>query len=258
MARRTKQAAAKPAKKHGRGFIPDWTWNVLIILWAFPFIGQPMVIPSSSMSDTLLTGDHVIVDKLAYSPHNSFEGHLLPYRDVKRGDMIVFRHPAKLEENLVKRVIGVPGDRIRLIDKRLVLNGRMPAEPYAIHIDPNVRPYRDNFPSGAIDYQPDEAQYERALAMLRDDVVNGDLVVPAGHYFAMGDNRDNSSDSRYWGLVPRENIIGKPLVVVWSYDAPTEDLLDYNAHHLVDLAEHFFTRTRWERTLRLLEGYPLK
>jgi len=258
MSRKTKQPAAKPAKRQGRGSIPDWTWNVLIILWAFPFVGQPMVIPSSSMSNTLLTGDHVIVDKLTFSPHNSFEGHLLPYQDVKRGDMIVFRHPAKLEENLVKRVIGVPGDRIRLENKRLVLNGRVPAEPYTIHIDRNISPYRDNFPVGTIDYRPDELQYERALAMLRDDVVNGELVVPPGLYFAMGDNRDNSSDSRYWGLVPRENIIGKPAVVVWSYDAPTEDLMDYNAHHVVDLAEHFFTRTRWDRTLRLLEGYPLK
>jgi len=258
MPQHKKTAIIRPAKKQGRGFVPEWTWNVLIILWAFPFVGQPMVIPSSSMSNTLLTGDHVIVDKLVYSPHSSFEGLLLPYQDVKRGDIIVFRHPAKLEENLVKRVIGVPGDRIRLVNKQLLLNGHMPTEPYAIRIDPRIRQYRDNFPAGSIDYQPDEAQYERALAMLRDDVVNGELVVPPGHYFVMGDNRDDSADSRYWGLVPRENIIGKPAMVVWSYDAPTEDLMDYNMHHVVDLAEHFFSRTRWDRTLRLVEGYPLK
>jgi signal peptidase I len=94
--------------------------------------------------------------------------------------------------------------------------------------------------------------------MLRDDVVNGELVVPEGSYFAMGDNRDDSLDSRYFGLVPRDNIFGKPLIVFWSYDAPSEDLMDYNLHHFLDLAGHFFTKTRWNRTLKLVHGneYP--
>ena len=99
---------------------------------------------------------------------------------------------------------------------------------------------------------------ERTFKMLKENVVNGELVIPPGNYFAMGDNRDNSLDSRYWGLVPRENITGKPVVIFWSYDAPTEDLKDYSIHHIVDLAEHFFTRTRWERTLRLVHGYDLQ
>ena len=118
--------------------------------------------------------------------------------------------------------------------------------------------YRDNFPMGEPDYASrPEDERSRAEQMLHDNVVNGELVVPAGNYFAMGDNRDNSLDSRYWGLVPRENIIGKPLIIFWSYDAPTEDLKDYNVHHLVDLAQHFFTKTRWNRTLKLVHGYPL-
>jgi signal peptidase I len=129
-------------------------------------------------------------------------------------------------------------------------------EPYAIHLD-NFYNYRDNFPQGEPDYIPDPKMAERAYQMLRENVVNGELVVPAGSYFAMGDNRDNSLDSRYWGFVPRENITGKPLIVFWSYDAPTEDLKDYNVHHLVDLALHFFTKTRWNRTLKLIHGYPL-
>ena len=129
-------------------------------------------------------------------------------------------------------------------------------EPYAIHMD-NFSYYRDNFPLGEPDYAQDPAMAARAAAMLRDDVVNGELVVPPGFYFAMGDNRDNSLDSRYWGLVPRDNITGKPLIVFWSYDAPTEDLQDYNLHHLLDLALHFFTKTRWNRTLKLIHGYPL-
>jgi len=244
--------------KSVRGFIPDWTWNILIMLWAFPFVAQPMVIPTSSMHNTLLTGDHLLVDKLAYSPHNSIDGHLLPYVDVKRGDIIVFRHPAKLADNLVKRVIGVPGDRIRLENRQLWLNGHMSNEPYVIHIRPEYDQYRDNFPDGGPVYADTPQMYEREVAMLRDDVVNGELVVPPGDYFAMGDNRDNSEDSRYWGLVPRENIIGKPTIILWSYDAPTKDLEDYTTHHFVDLVEHFFTRTRWDRTLRLIQGYPLQ
>jgi signal peptidase I len=180
MGRTNRRSGKQPApsmrtNKSVRGFIPEWTWNILIMLWAFPFVAQPMVIPTSSMHNTLLTGDHLLVDKLAYSPHNSFEAHLLPYVDVKRGDIVVFRHPAKLSDNLVKRVIGVPGDRIRLSNKWLVLNGGLPAEPYVTHIDPNYRPYRDDFPEGTPDYRPDDRQYERAMAMLRDDVVNGEL-----------------------------------------------------------------------------------
>jgi signal peptidase I len=94
--------------------------------------------------------------------------------------------------------------------------------------------------------------------MLTDNVVNGEVVVPEGFYFAMGDNRDNSLDSRYWGFVPRENIIGKPLVIFWSYDAPTEDWVDYNSNHFIDLAKNFFRKTRWERTLKLVRGYPVQ
>jgi signal peptidase I len=94
--------------------------------------------------------------------------------------------------------------------------------------------------------------------MLQNNVVNGDLVVPPDRYFAMGDNRDNSLDSRYWGFVPRDNIIGKPFAIFWSYEAPTEDLVSYNMRHFIDLAQHFFTKTRWDRTLRLVHGYPLE
>jgi len=259
-AQKTK-AAAKPAPPAKSSVIPrnsiaEWALTILILLFGTSTIAQPFVIPTSSMHNTLYTGDHLIVDKLAYAPPGSISQHFLPYEDVKRGDIIVFRHPTLITVDYVKRVIGMPGDHLKLVNKQVILNGKALVEPYAIHMDNSLN-YRDNFPVGEIDYTSDPKMFDRASAMLRDYVVNGELVVPPGHYFAMGDNRDNSLDSRYWGLVPRENITGKPLVVFWSYDAPTEDLKDYNLHHMLDLALHFFTKTRWDRTLKLIHGYPL-
>jgi len=240
--------------------VAEWTWTILILLFCTAFEGQVMAIPTSSMHDTLLTGDHLLIDKLAYAPPDALSRHLLPYQDVKRGDIIVFRLPTHLEENYVKRVIGLPGDRVRLVNAQLWLNGHIVSEPYVIHSAPySSDSYRDNFPVGGDPGYPQfPGMRERALAMLRDDVKDGELVVPPGNYLAMGDNRDVSLDSRYWGLVPRANIIGKPAIIIWSYDAPTEDLETYNLHHFVDLAEHFFTKTRWNRTLRLVPGYQLQ
>ncbi len=145
--------------------------------------------------------------------------------------------------------MGVPGDHIRVQNKDVYLNGKKLVEPYTQHIFPNIEPYRDNFPA-----EPFGPLDPRGLAMLAANVVNGEVVVPEGRYFAMGDNRDNSLDSRYWGFVPRENIIGKPFVIFWSYDAPTEDLVDFTAKHFIDLAQNFFTKTRWNRTLKLVRG----
>jgi signal peptidase I len=134
------------------------------------------------------------------------------------------------------------------------LNGHPLDEPYVAYKRPPSN-YADNFPRAPVDYplaQP-------AIQMLAENVQNGELVVPAGHYFAMGDNRDNSSDSRYWGLVPRENIIGKPLVIYWSYEANTAELTDPGmaVSHLIDMVIHFPTRTRWGRTFRLIRAYPI-
>jgi signal peptidase I len=241
-----------------RGTVAEWTLTILLLLFGTSTIAQPFVIPTSSMHNTLMTGDHLIVDKLAYAPAGALSRHILPYTPPKRGDIIVFKHPTLLVEDYVKRVIGVPGDHIKLVNKVVYLNGKALDEPYAIHV-PNSDPYRDNFPVGEPEpLMSDPKMYERAMKMLHENVLNGELVVPEGMYYAMGDNRDNSLDSRYWGLVPLDNITGKPFVVFWSYDAPTEDLKDYNIHHFVDLAQHFFTRTRWDRTLRLIRGYPLQ
>ena len=236
-----------------RGFVAEWAVNIIFLLFCWTSLLQAYVIPSGSMEGTLLVGDHLFVDRLTYAPADAVSKHLLPYRDVRRGDVIVFRSPVE-NLTLVKRAIGVPGDHIRLFHKQLILNGKPTDEPYARHIDENFDPYRDDFPSAS-----PPGLHPRAMQMLLANVVNGELIVPPGFVFAMGDNRENSNDSRYWGLVPRENIEGTPVVIYWSFDAPTEDLINPNIgiDHVVDVAVHFFTKTRWGRTFHLVRGYPL-
>jgi signal peptidase I len=236
-----------------RDFINEWALNILILLFGTTTLVQAFIVPTPSMDTTVKVGDHLLVDKLSYAPSDSITRHLLPYTEPKRGDIIVFRYPMDISQNYVKRCMGVPGDRLKVVDKELYLNGKKLVEPYVQHMFPHIEPYRDNFPG-----EPYGPVYDRARKMLAENVVNGEIVVPEGFYFAMGDNRDNSLDSRYWGFVPRENIIGKPLVIFWSYDAPTEDWVDYNSNHFIDLAKNFFRKTRWERTLKLVRGYPVQ
>jgi signal peptidase I len=238
-----------------RGFIAEWTVTIILLLFGTTSLVQAFVIPTGSMEDTLLIGDHLLVDKLAYAPSGLISRHILPYSDVHRGDIIVFRYPVDIQQTFVKRAIGIPGDHIRLVNKQLILNGKPVTEPYVYHKTEYIDSYRDNFPS-----DPNVHVVDSALDMLQNHVQNGDVVVPAGFVFAMGDNRDSSLDSRYWGFVPRDNIVGKPLIIYWSYDAPTEALANpsIGLDHMIDLVEHFPTKTRWRRTLRLIHGYPLK
>jgi signal peptidase I len=238
-----------------RDFIHEWSLNILILLFGTTTLVQAFIVPTGSMEATVLIGDHLLVDKLSYAPADPITKYLLPYTEPKRGDVIVFRYPMDIRQNFVKRVIGVPGDHIHIVDKVVYVNGRALTEPYTQHIDPHIEPYRDNFPS-----QPYGPVADRAQEMLANHVQNGELVVPALSYFAMGDNRENSLDSRYWGFVPRGNIIGKPLIIYWSFDAPTDDLSDpsISGKHILDLILHFPTKTRWSRTFRLIRGYPLK
>lgn len=249
------EPAATGIRFHHRGFIAEWTVTIILLLFGTTSLVQAFVIPTGSMEDTLRIGDHLLVDKLAFSPPGSASSVFLPYRDVKRGDIIVFRYPVDPRQTFVKRAIGVPGDRIRLVDKKLILNGHRVDEPYVYHKTDFIDSYRDNFPS-----DPNVHVAESALDMLARHVRNREVIVPPGYVFAMGDNRDSSLDSRYWGFVPRENIIGKPLIIYWSYDAPTEDLADpsISLTHIADLITHFPTKTRWNRTFRLIHGYPLK
>jgi signal peptidase I len=238
-----------------RGVIAEWTVTIILLLFGTTTLVQAFVIPTGSMEDTLLIGDHLLVDKLSYAPPGPITKSILPYTPVKRGDIIVFRYPVDITQTFVKRCIGVPGDHIRLVNKQLILNGHAANEPYVYHKTEYIDSYRDNFPS-----EPNAHLLGSAPDMLLNHVQNGEVVVPSGYYFAMGDNRDSSLDSRYWGFVPRGNIIGKPLVIYWSYDASTEALADpsiLNWSHILDMIEHFPTKTRWNRTLRLIHGYPL-
>jgi signal peptidase I len=226
-----------------------------MLLFGTTTIVQAFVVPSGSMEGTLRIGDHLFVDKLVYAPPGPFSGKVLPYEPVRRGDIIVFRYPLDLKLNYVKRVIGIPGDRIRMVNKRLWLNGAPAEEPYVRHVAPYFDSYRDNFPAAPGHHLP-----ARAWEMLSNHVRGGELIVPPGNYFAMGDNRDNSEDSRYWGFVPRENIIGEPLIIWWSYDAPTERLADRSIRldDMTDLARNFFSKTRWERTFHLIRSHRLQ
>ncbi|HZT30815.1 MAG TPA: signal peptidase I [Bryobacteraceae bacterium] len=237
-----------------RGFIAEWTVTIILLLFGTTTLVQAFVIPTGSMEDTLLIGDHLLVDKLAYAPPGPVTRHVLPYLDVKRGDIIVFRYPMDIRQTFVKRVMGVPGDHLKLVNKEVYLNGHKLVEPYVVHKTEYIDSYRDNFPS-----EPNVHVSDAAQDMLEKHVVNGEVVVPPERFFAMGDNRDSSLDSRYWGFVPRENIIGKPLIIYWSYDAPTEALANpsIGLDHIIDLAGHFFTKTRWARTFRLIHSYPV-
>lgn len=253
-------AQRKPVKKTEptRNTIAEWAVTILLLLFGTTTLVQAFVIPTGSMEDTLLVGDHLLVDKLAYAPSGSFSKYILPYEEPKHGDIIVFRYPGDITQTFVKRVIGVPGDHLRMNSRALYRNGVKLNEPYVYHKLP-YEESRDNFPSQSPPFQdglPGQLQRD----MYERNVDNGEIVVPPGHYFAMGDNRDNSLDSRYWGFVPRDNIIGKPLIIYWSYRASTEDLAGTTVgsmvSHFVDLAEHFFPRTRWNRTLRVIRGVP--
>jgi signal peptidase I len=235
-----------------RDFIYEWTLNILILLFGTTTLVQAFIVPTPSMDTTVMVGDHLLVDKLAYAPSGPISKYLLPYTEPKRGDIIVFRYPVDIRQNFVKRVMGVPGDHIHILNKVVYVNGKPLQEPYAQHIFPNLEPYRDTFPA-----EPSGPVMDPGKQMLANNVQNGELVVPPGNYFAMGDNRDNSLDSRYWGFVPRDYIIGKPVFIFWSYDAPTEDWVGTGGGHYLDLIQNFIGKTRWNRTLKLVRGVSI-
>jgi signal peptidase I len=225
-------------------------------LFIITFILQAFEIPSSSMEDTLLIGDHVFVNREQFAPPTHWVGPLLPYRDIRRSDIVVFLSPEEQGLFVVKRIMGIPGDRIHLRDGVVYRNGQKLDEPYVRHKDPAPNPYRDNFPA----LPPSEmfgVRNEKWQQEFRSHVDGEDIVVPPNSYFAMGDNRDVSYDSRYWGFIPKENVIGRPMFIYWSFTTPPNqyqmrsvgDRLGFLAHIII----HFFDETRWSRTFRVVQ-----
>lgn len=201
--------------------------TAIIALFTTTFVVQAFKIPTGSMESNLLIGDHLLVNKFVYGLHNNPIARLLPYRDLKRGDVIVFKYPHDPEVAYVKRLIGLPGDTVEMVGRTVYVNGEPLQEDYTQYINP-----------GSI--------YERY----------GPFEVPEDQYFAMGDNRDNSQDSRFWGYVPRENLLGKALVIYWSFETPRDEYLQTGftdkIKQLGNVILHFFTKTRWRRTLKII------
>jgi signal peptidase I len=246
----------KPEKKSETPseFIASLAVVLVVGLFIITFNLQAFEIPSSSMENTLLIGDHVFVDRITLAPPTHWMP-LIPYRNVRRGDIVVFLSPAEAGLYVVKRIIGVPGDRIHLKDGVVYLNDQPQNEPYVLH-DPNSppNPYRDNFPnvppSMATNVTPE--WHVEMSGYIKD----GDLVVPPDRYFAMGDHRDVSYDSRYWGFIPREHIIGRPLFIYWSFETPEGQYMKTSISDRISFAAkviiHFVDRTRWRRMLKMV------
>ena len=205
---------------------------VIFALFARTFFFQAFQVPSSSMEGNILVGDHLIVNKYLFSPTRSgLLSSLLPRREIRRGDVIVFKFPEDPRRDFIKRVVALPGETVEIRDKRVYVEGIALAEPYVTHTDERVWPDDPKLPES----------YRR-----RDQ--SRPFTVPPDSYFALGDNRDNSYDSRFWGPVPAGNLKGRALLVYWSY--PLEPAVRRSARELAAIALNFFRKTRWERTLQ--------
>jgi signal peptidase I len=234
------------------GSLQSLLGTVVIAVFVITFIVQAFQIPSPSMENALLVGDYLLVNKLTYGG-GGLGDFVMPYRRVRRGDIVVFHYPVNPAQHFVKRVIGVPGDRVRLVNKQVLVNGTPVIEPYAHFTRPMNDLFRDNFPR--LDVAPGETP--DWWVQLRKLMEDGQLIVPQGHYFVMGDNRDDSYDSRYWGFVPQGNIIGRPLLIYWSVQGAEGDVtapssLGDKLYHFAYAVTHIFQITRWNRTLRLV------
>jgi signal peptidase I len=227
--------------------------TVVIAVFVITFLVQAFQIPSESMENTLLIGDYLLVNKLRYGG-GPLGNALVPYQPVRRGDIIVFHYPVNPAQHFVKRVVGLPGDHVRLIKRQVWVNGLPIKEPY-VHYSASVpEVYRDDFPQVDYVYPCEEAPW---FDQLKQVVKHGELIVPPRQYFVMGDNRDRSSDSRCWGFVPQKNIIGSPLLIYWSIRDSDNDYsgtpsLGDKLLHFAYVVTHLFQITRWDRTFRLV------
>jgi len=227
--------------------------TLVIAIFVVTFIVQAFQIPSESMEKTLLIGDYLLVDKLHFG-QDSLWDKVIPYRLVRRGDIVVFHYPVDPSVHFVKRVVGIPGDKLRLIDRRVYVNGAPLNEPYVHYFRPHDS-YRDEFPRLDLAVMPSVSG--TWWTQMQKLVVDNQLIVPEGYYFVMGDNRDDSLDSRYWGFVPRENIVGRPLLIYWSIQTPDPRGAQLTAsdklNRFLYALSHILQMTRWNRTFRLVK-----
>jgi signal peptidase I len=253
--------AAPPPSRSPSSFywLQSLAGTIVIALFVITFVVQAFQIPSESMEKTLLVGDYLLVDKAHYG-HSRVWNWLLPYRPIKRQDIIVFRYPVNPRQHFVKRVVAVPGDHVRLVDKHVYVNGVRQNDTYAVFRSAwhdNFRDefpdgFRGDFPDGGVPGDSNSAAWFRQARRLTE---NGELIVPENSYFVLGDNRDDSDDSRYWGFVPRENIVGRPLVIYWSMNreqtAMAGALPSDKLSGLTLNVTHWFSGLRWHRMLRI-------
>ena len=225
--------------------------TIVIALYVITFATQAFQIPSESMENTLLIGDYLLVDKVGFAPQGEWSG-LEPHAAIQRGDVIVFHYPVDPTQHFVKRVVGVPGDHLRLINKHVWVNGKLLNDRAYAVFRSGSDPFRDNFPSGAAP----PLMGTEWMAEMSAHVRNGELIVPEGSYFVLGDNRDNSDDSRYWGFVPRANIVGRPLLIYFSVSpspfAYRPQAEDGKLTVLSMAVAQFWQDIRWHRMLRLV------
>jgi signal peptidase I len=250
----------KPAKSDHQETVWETLRSLLIVLVGVlcirTFVAEATVIPTGSMESTILIGDHVFLNKLLYGPRLPYTSlRLPPLREIHRLDIVAFRYPRNPSVMFVKRVIGVGGDVVKIENKKVFLNGRPLFEPYTQFQYPTSLPLRDDFPPTPTLLETLPAAWGLDPAWTREmpNFIRSDgLHVPPGYLFVMGDNRDNSLDSRFWGFVPLENVVGEPLFVYWSYDAPTKDWtaesLEARLKFDASIVWNFLKQTRWSRT----------
>ena len=235
------EADRSAPRRRGLYSLQSLAGTVVIAIFVITFIVQAFQIPSESMENTLLIGDYLLVDKAHYG-HSDVWSWLLPYRPIRRQDIIVFRYPVNPVQHFVKRVVAIPGDHVRLINKHVYVNGVRQDDAYASFKSAWHDSFRDNFPDGGLYGERNSARWFAQAQRLTE---GGALVVPEQCYFVLGDNRDDSYDSRYWGFVPRENVVGRPLVIYWSMNRDSAAM----AHALP--SDRLSSLTVWLNGLRL-------
>jgi signal peptidase I len=254
LAKKEKSEAEKPRETTVE-FLASLAGVLVTGLFIITFVVQAFEIPSSSMENTLLIGDHVFVNRVQFSPRTRWLGPMMPYRAVRRNDIVVFLSPVEPGLYVVKRIIGIPGDRIHLRNGKVYRNGELLEEPYVIRESSDAyNSYRDNFPAvPPSEYTSVAPTWQLTLSQ---HIQGDDLVVPPDSYFAMGDNRDVSYDSRFWGFIPKENVIGRPMFIYWSFETPPDQYkqteMSERLKFLAQVVIHFFDETRWRRTLKVV------